>query len=200
MNKRGSFLLKFFVVKLIISIIFIIAINTNSFNMTTNATSISTTKEITKEENLISYTNYSNYDILKKDSKVLVDYYKNEAKTVLKATNKYRTKVDRNKLKLDDTLSRVATIRAMEIALYDKFSHVRPNGTYYSEIFDDLKVVSRTSGENIAYGQLDGNEVCDAWSKSKGHYANMINESYNKLGVGIYTYNGRIYWVQIFSN
>lgn len=201
MKKRGNFLLKFFVVKLIISIIFILAINLNN-SLNTSATNVSNIKEkeITKEENLVSYKEYNDYDVLKKDSKVLVEYYKDMAKDVLKATNKYRNKENKNKLKLDDNLSRVATIRAMEIALNNKFSHKRPNGTYYSEIFEDMKIVTLTSGENIASGQLDGNEVCKAWSKSKGHYANMINESYNKLGVGIYTYNNTIYWVQIFSN
>ena len=95
-------------------------------------------------------TNVIVSSILKRDSKILVDNYKNEATDVLVATNKYRSNIGVNKLVLDDKLSEVATIRAMEIALNNKFSHERPDGTYYSKLFDekDYKAILKKYNNN----------------------------------------------------
>ena len=128
--------------------------------------------------------------------------YSNEYQIVevLNETNKYRQQLNIQPLVLDNDLSLVANIRAMELAQTNKLSHKRPNGTYYSELFVKFEIDSSFSGENIAQGYTSAKEVCAAWSKSKGHYANMVKNKYNKLGVGFYTYNGVTYWVQIFSD
>lgn len=52
-------------------------------------------------------------------------------------------------------------------------------------------------GENIAWGQRDANEVVSAWIDSPGHYENIMDERYTRIGVG---YNAtQNLWVQIFA-
>ena len=114
------------------------------------------------------------------------------ANEIVGYTNSYRKEVGSSNLKLDDKLSVAANVRAIEIAIYDNFAHVRPNGTSYSTVLKDLNIKTRYNGENIAYGYLDSKEVSEAWKESVGHYKNMINKNYNKIGIGIYQYDNRI--------
>ena len=115
-------------------------------------------------------------------------------------TNEYRNELSLNSLVYDDDLSYAATIRAIEIAVNDKFEHVRPNGLSYSSILKELNISSTSNGENIAFGYNSSSDVCLAWKNSNDHYFNIVYEKYNRIGIGFFKYNGISYWVQIFSN
>ena len=54
----------------------------------------------------------------------------------------------------------------------------------------------RAAAENIAKGQATPQAVVNAWMNSSGHRANILNSTYNKIGVG-YVANGN-YWTQMF--
>ena len=41
--------------------------------------------------------------------------------------------------------------------------------------------------------------VSEVWRNSDGHYGNMINTMFTRVGFGKYTLNGKTYWVQIFA-
>lgn len=125
----------------------------------------------------------------------------NTRNTFLTMTNSYRSEVGVHNLALDKTLSVMATIRAMEIAYSRKFSHTRPDGSPWNTIITDSNFSFYTTyaGENLA-GNFDSDEAAVlGLRKSTGHYQNMINSSFNKLGVGVYTFNGSTYWVQLFA-
>lgn len=158
-----------------------------------------------KEEVVINSSNieeeyYYDEETLYYKSTALVYNNEFEAYQVLNETNKYREKNNVHPLILDSNLSKVANIRAIELAQTNNLTHQRPNNSYYSELFEHLSIDSSFFGENIARGYTSASEVCDSWSNSSGHYANMIKSKYNKMGVGVYTYNGITYWVQIFSD
>ena len=57
-----------------------------------------------------------------------------------------------------------------------------------------------TIGENLAYGYSSDEGACQGWRDSEGHYENMINASFTKMGVGKYTFNGKTYWAQLFQS
>lgn len=122
------------------------------------------------------------------------------AHDVIYYTNEYRNELGVSDLEYDEDLSIAATIRAIEIALNDKFEHIRPNGLSYSSVLKDLGIKVRCSAENIAFGYSSSSRVVSAWAKSEGHYINMVNEKYNKVGIGYFEYNNVIYWSQMFSN
>ena len=123
--------------------------------------------------------------------------------TILTTTNKYRTEKNVNGLTLDATLSIMATIRAMEMAYSGEFSHERPDGREWSTMWDDYLGETPgglTIGENLAYGYSSDEGACQGWRDSEGHYENMINASFTKMGVGKYTFNGKTYWAQLFQS
>ena len=131
------------------------------------------------------------------------DNIKNNASVisdVVKYTNEYRAERHIKPLKNSNYLNLAATIRALEIAYSDKFSHQRPNNKMWYTIYDDLKINYSVIGENLAKYQKTPETVCEEWKSSKTHYQNMINKNYTKVGVGVVYLDGTYYWVQEFSN
>ena len=122
------------------------------------------------------------------------------AAEVVGLVNEARSENDAGSLSRNATLSELAMQRAAEIALYYESSHLRPDDSACSTIADGVYTGWTTYGENIAIGQIDPDEVMDAWMNSSGHRANILDTDYTQIGVGCF-YAGGIYcWVQIFSN
>ena len=115
-------------------------------------------------------------------------------------TNEYRAEKGVAPLVNDSKLNIAATIRALEMAYSNKFDHIRPNNTNWYTIFTDLNISYNAIAENIAMYQKTAVQVCEEWKASSGHYANMINANYKKIGVGVVYLDGIYYWVQEFSN
>lgn len=117
-----------------------------------------------------------------------------DTRTLLSLVNKARNKVGAGALKWDSGLAATARLRAVEIKRL--FSHTRPNGTI---CFTAFPKYLNGAGENIAYGQRSVSAVNIAWTKSPGHYSNMINSMFNCFGAACFTINGTKYWVELFG-
>ncbi|MBQ9885754.1 MAG: hypothetical protein IJM37_02680 [Lachnospiraceae bacterium] len=127
--------------------------------------------------------------------------YRQIRQQVVDLCNQYRAQNGiTNMLTLDDTLTKAADIRAKEIVT--NFSHTRPDGTRCFTVLEQFGYKYRAVGENIASGYINPQKVMEAWMNSSGHRANILNSSFNKIGVGYYeTKSGyRYYWAQMFSN
>ncbi|MGE0606083.1 MAG: CAP domain-containing protein [Pirellulales bacterium] len=62
-----------------------------------------------------------------------------------------------------------------------------------------LQHTSAPVGENIAEGQSSAHEAVNDWMNSPGHRANILNGSYNRIGMAAYTSpTGRIFWCTQF--
>ena len=94
-------------------------------------------------------------------------------------------------------LDTAATVRAEEIT--QVFSHTRPDGRPCQTALDDAGAAWRTCGENIAYGYPDPAAVMDGWMASDGHRANILNASFDAMGVGVVWEGGTLYWTQVFT-
>ncbi|WP_338451892.1 CAP domain-containing protein [Niallia oryzisoli] len=113
---------------------------------------------------------------------------------VFRLVNAERTKQGLRSLQHRADVKNVAEKKAMDMINSNYFSHNSPN---YGSPFEMLKtfgITYRSAGENIAKGQRSPQEVMNAWMNSSGHRANILNPSYNAIGVGYY--NGA--WVQLF--
>ncbi len=91
-------------------------------------------------------------------------------------------------------LKSVAEKKAQDMINSNYFSHTSPN---YGSPFDMMKTFGisySAAGENIAKGQTTPQEVMNSWMNSSGHRANILNSSYDCIGVGFY--QGA--WVQMF--
>ncbi len=122
----------------------------------------------------------------------------NHVQDILKLTNQYRAEVGASALTLDSKLSSAAQKRATE--LVSAQSHTRPDGRDCFTVFDEFNIISYMCGENIAWGQANGALAAVWWRNSAGHYANMINRGFQKIGIGVHSQGGRLYYVQLFSD
>lgn len=89
-----------------------------------------------------------------------------------------------------------AAVRANEIV--NTFSHTRPDGRSCFTVFEEVGVTYTSCGENIAAGQKSPEAVVTAWMNSPGHRANILDEGFEEIGVGVVEVNGYFYWVQLF--
>lgn len=120
----------------------------------------------------------------------------NSVEKILALTNLERAKAGLGSLYLDNTLSAMANIRAQEIV--ETWSHTRPDGTNITAIARDYGYSYSVLGENLAKGQATETQAVAEWMASEGHRANILG-NYNRMGVGVFSANGRMYWVQIFA-
>ena len=93
-------------------------------------------------------------------------------------------------------LSRVARYKSQDMKDKGYFAH---NSHTYGTPFQmirDFGLSFRTAGENIARGYATPQAVVNGWMNSSGHRANILNSSYNQIGVG-YVAQGN-YWTQMF--
>lgn len=118
------------------------------------------------------------------------DKYK-EAYQVLKIVNKERKNKGLSELTMDKDLLEAAMQRAAEVALY--FSHTRPDGSSCFSASDKMEA------ENIAGGQFSAEAVMSSWMNSEGHRANILTSYFKTIGIGCFTQDGTIYWVQCFG-
>ena len=73
----------------------------------------------------------------------------------------------------------------MEMSYSKTFDHTRPNGERFFTILPFFSIEYSTAGENIAWNYQSAASVVEGWKNSEGHYKNMINSNFNKLGVGL---------------
>ncbi|NPV93085.1 MAG: LysM peptidoglycan-binding domain-containing protein [Firmicutes bacterium] len=118
---------------------------------------------------------------------------------VIDLTNAERKKAGLSPLKANTALCKVARLKSEDMRNNNYFSHSSPT---YGSPFNMMRKygISYTmAGENIAAGYSSPQEVVKAWMKSPGHRQNILNPSYNQIGVG-YAAGGsyRSYWTQEF--
>lgn len=120
-----------------------------------------------------------------------------ETDKILRLVNEARRENGCPALLLNKSLSDAAERRAMEIVRH--FAHERPDGKVANTVMDEYGIKWNMFGENIAKGQKSAEQVMTDWLESPGHRANILNQDYKNIGIGIYDYNGVKYWVQIFA-
>ncbi|MCZ8532480.1 CAP domain-containing protein [Psychrobacillus psychrodurans] len=119
-----------------------------------------------------------------------------EIQQVVDLTNKERAKAGLQALQIDTKLTQSAQAKSQDMKNKNYFSHTSPT---YGSPFDQMKsmgITYKSAAENIAMGQRSPAEVVDAWMKSPGHKANIMNGSFTHIGVGLS--DSGYYWTQQF--
>ena len=111
---------------------------------------------------------------------------------VLRLVNEERAEEGLSPMTTNDTINEAAKIRAGE--LEELFDHTRPDGSSCFSALNEMGISYWTAGENIAFGASSPESVMDMWMNSEGHRANILNESFDTIGVG----RVENYWVQMF--
>ncbi|WP_140394629.1 CAP domain-containing protein, partial [Streptomyces recifensis] len=117
---------------------------------------------------------------------------------VLRLVNVERAKVGCTPVAADSALTGLAEAFSGDMAARDFFDHTDPDG---ATPWDRAAKAGITGlgGENIARGQSDAAAVMDAWMKSPGHRANILNCDFKTLGVGVHLAPGGPWWTQDFG-
>lgn len=119
-----------------------------------------------------------------------------EIQQVVNLTNQERAKAGLKALQIDTKLTQSAQAKSQDMKNKNYFSHTSPT---YGSPFDQMKsmgITYKSAAENIAMGQRNAAEVVDAWMKSPGHKANIMNGSFTHIGVGLS--DSGYYWTQQF--
>ncbi|MBC2580876.1 SafA/ExsA family spore coat assembly protein [Clostridium sp. DJ247] len=118
---------------------------------------------------------------------------------VITLVNAQRAKAGLQPLKANWELSRVARYKSQDMANKGYFSHTSPTYGSPFKMMESFGIRFTAAGENIAMGQRTPQEVMNSWMNSSGHRANILNPSYNQIGVGLAkSSNGTYYWTQEF--
>jgi uncharacterized protein YkwD len=119
---------------------------------------------------------------------------------ILDLVNQERAKVGADSLKINEQLDQAADLHTQDQANMNTMSHNGSNGSTMGERIQNAGYQYSTAGENVAAGYLDAEAVVAAWMGSDGHRANILNDSFEELGVGYgVSDDGTTYWTQNFG-
>jgi len=119
---------------------------------------------------------------------------------ILELMNAKRTEAGLQPLTTDNTLVQVARYKSNNMIQNNFFDHTNPDGTKWTNWLQTIGYKYTSTGENIAYNTSDPVELFNQWWNSPGHRANMMNASYNKVGMGVIYGNNKYMGTQTFSN
>ena len=119
---------------------------------------------------------------------------------ILELMNQKRIETGLIPLTMDSTLLQVARYKSDHMIQYNYFDHTTPDGSKWTSWLKTIGYKYTSTGENIAYNNYDAVELFNQWWNSPGHRANMMNPSYNKVGIGVLNGNGKYMGTQEFSN
>lgn len=163
-------------------------------------------KPITPEENPVSPEVIEKPEVEKPvdenfDTNIENSNLSSMEKEVVRLVNIERKKAGLKAFTVSNELSNVARIKSQDMAVNRYFSHTSPTYGSPFEMMKSFGIKYSTAGENIAKGYLSAQSVVNGWMNSSGHRANILNGSFNKIGVGAYTAsNNTTYWTQMFTN
>jgi uncharacterized protein YkwD len=105
-------------------------------------------------------------------------------------------------LVFDARLRQSARGHAEDMGVNNFFSHTNLQGESAAERIRQAGFDGSPVGENIAAGQTSPAAAMKSWMESTGHCENIMNPSYDFIGVGYYNATAgryRHYWVQNFG-
>ncbi|MEV8531552.1 CAP domain-containing protein [Streptomyces sp. NPDC051211] len=119
--------------------------------------------------------------------------------TVLTLVNQHRREAGCAPLTTDPDLVEAARAYSATMAKSGVMSHTGPDGSTMTTRVEAAGYSWSRLGENIAQGQRDARAVVDAWMKSPGHRANILNCGFTEIGVGVDRGAGGPWWTQNFG-
>ncbi len=112
--------------------------------------------------------------------------------TVISLANSARKEGGLNPLTANSLLARAAQNKANDMLGRQYFSHNTPTGETPWSFIKAVGYSYVTAGENLAIDFSEAESIQKAWMNSPGHRANIMNASFQEIGIGISKgmYNG----------
>ena len=115
--------------------------------------------------------------------------------TCVDRLNGVRAAAGRSPLGIDLRMATAANAQSRYQAQQQKMSHVGSNGSNAGLRLTAAGYPWSVWGENVAAGQADCDTVLDAWLGSAPHRANILNTTFDSIGIGMALgANGVPYW------
>lgn len=128
-----------------------------------------------------------------------IDDVKALEQKVIDLVNQQRANNGLPALKANWEVSRVARYKSQDMIDKKYFAHQSPTYGSPFNMMETFGITFSAAGENIAYGQRTPQDVMNSWMNSPGHRSNILNATYNQIGVGVAkAANGTFYWTQMF--
>jgi uncharacterized protein YkwD len=122
---------------------------------------------------------------------------------VVTLLNQERANENLPPLSIDMRLMDAARRHNNDMATNNFFSHTGSDGSSPFDRIADAGYPASSAGENIAAGYRTAAAAVQAWMNSSGHRANILNSSYEHIGVA-YVYNSNAsyghYWTTDFGS
>lgn len=153
-------------------------------------------KLINNFDDIVTDIDTSSDTVIDTNTDSLVDSEIDFATKVIELVNDERKKNGLSPLKKDDSLAKIAQLKAEDMLKLNYFSHQSPT---YGSPFDMMKtygITFKSAAENIANNHKTPEAVMNGWMNSEGHRKNILKPDFTHIGVG-QVENG-LYWVQMF--
>ncbi|GGU97744.1 hypothetical protein GCM10010182_12590 [Actinomadura cremea] len=121
------------------------------------------------------------------------------ASRVVALVNGERAKQGCGPVRSNAALARAAQGHSADMAARGYFDHTSPDGKSPGDRITAAGYRWSAYGENIAKGQSGPESVMSSWMNSPGHRANILNCTFDEIGVGVVT-SGGPYWTQAFGS
>lgn len=119
---------------------------------------------------------------------------------IVEATNDERIAAGLSPLSINVKLNASAKIKTDDMIARQYFEHTSPSGEGVSDLGTKVGYDYVVIGENLALGDFkSADDLLDAWMKSPGHRANILNMNYHEIGVYAVrgTYQGHEVWFAV---
>lgn len=116
------------------------------------------------------------------------------------SVNGHRAAAGLTPLVIDSRLTSAAQSHANDMANRRVMTHTGSNGSNAGQRIAVYGYGARMWAENVAAGQATAADAVNAWMKSSGHRANILNNQLVNIGVAAATgSNGVTYWTMVFA-
>ncbi|MEO6110166.1 MAG: CAP domain-containing protein [Candidatus Saccharimonadales bacterium] len=107
------------------------------------------------------------------------------ASDLLKDTNAARKDASLPGLKMNDTLSQAAFMKAKDMIANNYWAHTSPSGITPWKWLADVGYNYDVAGENLAKNYPTADATFEAWMASASHRANILNGKYQDVGFAV---------------
>lgn len=108
-----------------------------------------------------------------------------QAAQIVSLTNDLRVQQGAQPLAVSRALSSSSHGKARDMAGNQYFNHSGPDGQRLTSWIRRAGYDYEVVGENLAMGFFSAEQVVGAWTKSGTHYANLVDNDFKDIGVGI---------------
>ncbi len=106
-----------------------------------------------------------------------------DARQIVALTNESRRQAGLPPVAVDERLVAAARAKLFDMLKQDYFAHRTPDGRQPWAFMQAAGYRFQMAAENLAKGYHDEPELQQAWMKSRGHRANILNPHFTEIGV-----------------